>query len=767
MKQRDSLWGLRLGVGAVLGALSLQAVSQEAVLVSDIGAARVQQAAQGQPPLPVSHWRPRLQDLGLGGVVRLRGTQSEVSVGLGIRRDEQVELARLRLQFTLSPALLADLSHLKVSFNDQLIQTIVLPKERLGLMHQVELDIPPAYFADYNRLQFQFIGHYTLECEDQEHSSLWAEISGQSRLDLTLRRLPLKTDLALLPAPFFDPRDSRPVQVPIVYAARPNQGELKAAGTVAGWLGALAAYRGTELSVLENELPLRSAIVIATNAHRPDFLHDLPPVEQPTLSMVDHPLVPGTQLLLVLGKDEAQVEQAAQVLALGKAALSGRSLQVTQFEFPALRAAYDAPRWISSKRVVPLGELVERPEELQLRGTTLYDTIRINARMAPDLFTWNAKGVPLQLQYRYTPTPLSDRGALNVALNDQFLRSYRLYASGDSQGKVSALLPLVEDSPGQTRSNMKIPAFMVGGDNQMQFTFAIPPADLGRCRATQPVELRAALDPQSTIDLTGFDHYIAMPNLAAFANTGFPFTKYADLAQTAIVLPSQPTVADVQTYLAAVARMAASTGYAGTRFALLSSDSIDQAKDRDILLITHGEQDSVLQQWQADLPALLAAGQRSVQPLERGLNRFNELFRLGEGAPTKVTAGMTTLEGDGPLAAVVGLQSPFTKGRSVVALTATNAQAMDWVGKGLTERGRLEQLHGDLSLLRGDVVESFRINPVYYVGDLPWYKWAWFHLHSHPFLLAALGIFAGLVVTLIAYGSLRAMARRRLERDDA
>ena len=54
MKQRDGLWVLRLGAGAVLGALSLQAVSQEAVLVSDIGAARVQQAAQGgSMPFPV------------------------------------------------------------------------------------------------------------------------------------------------------------------------------------------------------------------------------------------------------------------------------------------------------------------------------------------------------------------------------------------------------------------------------------------------------------------------------------------------------------------------------------------------------------------------------------------------------------------------------------------------------------------------------------------------------------------------------------------
>ena len=53
MKQRDSLWGLRLGVGTVLGALSLQAVSQEAVPVSDIGAARPVEPAQRQCRTPV------------------------------------------------------------------------------------------------------------------------------------------------------------------------------------------------------------------------------------------------------------------------------------------------------------------------------------------------------------------------------------------------------------------------------------------------------------------------------------------------------------------------------------------------------------------------------------------------------------------------------------------------------------------------------------------------------------------------------------------
>lgn len=765
-KQLTDLLPLRTALGMVLCMLSLHAMGQEE---KELALAETEElaAALSVDRLPVTEWTPRLQELGAGGAIRLRGTQSEASVGFGIRRDEQVESARLQLQFTLSPSLLADLSHLKVSFNDQLIQTIVLPKERLGQPHQVELNINPAYFADYNRLQFQFIGHYTLDCEDPDHSSLWAEISGDSTLDLRLRRLPLKTDLGLLPAPFFDPRDGRRVDVAVVYGLAPGVGELKAAGAIAGWMGALAAYRGNRFFVHENQLPLGSAIVIASNAHRPDFLNDLPEVEQPTLSIMEHPEIAGAKLLLVLGKDEAQVEQAAQALVLDQAALSGRTLQVTQFQAPQPRKAYDAPRWVSSQRVVPLGELVERPDELQLRGTSLYDTIRINARMAPDLFTWNARGVPLHLQYRYTPTPLSDRGALNVAVNGQFLRSYPLYASGESHGQVSALLPMVGDVPGRAQSELKIPAFMVGGDNQMQFTFAIPPADLGRCRSTQPVELRAALDPESSIDLTDFDHYIAMPNLAVFASSGYPFTKYADLSQTAIVLPNRPTVTDVQTYLTAVARMAASTGYAGTRFSLLSAAQIEQAKDRDILLIAHGDKDGVLQQWNTDLPALLAAGKRSVQPLERGLNRFYELFRMGEGAPSQPGTGMTTLEGDGPLAAVVGLESPLHAGRSVVALTATDSEAMRWIDHSLSEGGRRDQLHGDLSLLRAEATDSFRINPVYYVGDLIWYKRWWFHLHQHPLLLALLGVVAGLAVTLLAYGALRSMARRRLERDDA
>lgn len=723
-------------------------------------------ASVAEVPLPVRKWSSNFRDLGVARPMGLRGVESEASVGVGVRRDEIVESARLTLTFTLSPSVLPNLSHLKVMLNDETVRTLVLDKDRLGTSQTVEIDLDPRYFADYNRFRFQFIGHYTLECEMPNHSSLWATVSNESRLDLTLRQLPIRNDLALLPAPFFDPRDNRPVVVPLVYGSAASMGVYKASGSLASWMGMLAGYRGNRFPVLVNQLPDRHAVVVATNASRPDFLKDLPPVERPTLMVQDHPRAPGAKLLLLLGKDDAQVQMAADALALGKAALSGQRIEVSGLVYPPATKPYDAPRWITTQRPVRLSELVSSPSDLQLRGSVLNDTVSIYTRMAPDLFTWNAKGVPLNLSYRYTPTTVSDHGTLNVSINNQFIEAYPLQSSGDrNTGKSTVLLPLFDDGNALTRSDLKIPAFMIGGDNQLQFAFQIPPNDLGRCRSSQPAELFAAIDPQSTIDLTGFRHYIAMPNLAAYANGGFPFTRMPDLAQTSVVLPNTPTAADLQIYLTAIARLSAATGYPGTRFRLVNAAQIRDVPESDLLVVSRGDSDGLLAGWHKHLPALVSAGVRSVQPLERAFGALSDLFLMEGGYRLSSSGGLATLEGDGPLAAMVGFESPLHPGRSVVALTATDDTAMDWLSKGLNDAGQIQRLRGDLSLFRAEAVESFRVQPVYYVGDLPWWQRLWFHLHGHPLILAAVGILTGLLLTFVAYGTLRAMARRRMEPD--
>ena len=714
-------------------------------------------------PLPLRQWQSNFKNLGLGNPLTLRGLESEGSVGVSVRRDELVESAKLRLTFTLSPALLPALSHLKIMLNDELLQTMVLSKEQLGSPQTVELDIDPRYFTDYNRFRFQFIGHYTMECENPNHSSLWASVSNDSSLSLSLRQLPQRDDLALLPAPFFDARDNRSVKLAFVYPRQPDMAMLKASGSVASWMGMLAGYRGNDFTAFEDQLPERHAVVFATNAQRPAFLRDLPLVEQPTLTMMAHPDTPGAKLLLVLGKDAAQLQMAADALALDRAALTGSSMVVKSLQYPKPTRPYDAPNWVTSERPVRLAELVPNLLDLQVRGTALNDTVNIATRMAPDLFTWNAKGVPLDLKYRHTPGSDLDPGTLNVAINDQFIHSYTLPSRGDrTSGKNKVLLPLFDDSSLQSHTDLKVPAFMLGSDNRLQFSFQIPPNDLGQCRSLQPIERIAAIEPASTIDLTGFHHYLAMPSLAAYANSGFPFTRLPDLAETSVVLPNQPTNADIQVFLTAIGRMSASTGYPGTRFKLLSAAHIEQAGDTDILLVAQGDRDGLLAKWQQHLPALVAAGTRSVAPLERTMGSFINLFQLESEIQLSSSGGRATLEGDGSLAAMVGFESPLKSGRSVVAFTASDSAAMALVGAGLNDSGKIRQIRGDLGLLRGDAVESFRVNPVYYVGHLPWWQWLWFHLHSHPLLLALLGIGAGLLVTFVVYGALRTMAERRL-----
>lgn len=716
--------------------------------------------------LPLRTLRVSLKSLGAARPLVLRGVDGDANVDMSVRLDELVESAKLHLTLTLSPSLIPSLSHVKVFLNNEVIQTIALEKEKLGAPHTLDLNLDSRYFKDFNRLRFQLIGHYILECEFPYHSSLWAEISNESYIDLQLRQLPLANDLALLPAPFFDNRDSNQLILPFVYAAQPALALLKASGSIASWMGKLSSYRGSSFPVFLDALPPQHAIVFASNSQRPAFLKNEPLVDKPTISMVSHPDVPGKKLLLILGKDDAQVQIAADTLALEKAAFSGQSLRVESLVYPPLRQAYDAPKWITTERPVTMGELVQNPSDLQLRGTRLNDVININTRMAPDLFTWNVAGVPVDLIYRYTSPTQTINGALNVLINDQFVKSYPLLASegqlGGSGIKDSVFLPLFDDGTIQTKSNLKIPAFLIGGDNRLQFAFQIPPADLGRCKSVDLVELRAAIDPMSTIDLTGFDHYIGMPNLSAYANSGFPFTKFADLAQTTIVLPNQRSPADIEMYLIALGRMGAATGYAGTQFELTQAADLEQAKNSDLLIISKGS--SSVGKWGKDLPALIEAAKKTIRPLTSSFDSFMGMFNDAPYAVKPTPEGKAILDGNGPLAAVSGLESPLHRGRSVVLLEATDSNALKMIGKVLNDPGKMRNIRGDLSVMRGESVESFRINSMYYLGDLPWWRKAWFQIHNYPLLLALLGIGAGLILTFMVYVALRAAARRRLSK---
>lgn len=165
-------------------------------------------------------------------------------MNFSVRRDEVVTGARLHLNYSYSPALLPAISHLRVLVNEQVIATIPVPNEQGGKPLQRVIDIPSRLIGEFNRLNIQLIGHYTMECEDPAHSSLWANVGNDSVLELSVSPLSMVNDLAFLPEPFFDRRDPNLLTLPIVFARTPDAAQLEAAGTVTSWFGSLAGFRG-------------------------------------------------------------------------------------------------------------------------------------------------------------------------------------------------------------------------------------------------------------------------------------------------------------------------------------------------------------------------------------------------------------------------------------------------------------------------------------------------------------------------------------------
>ncbi|MBM2766795.1 cellulose biosynthesis cyclic di-GMP-binding regulatory protein BcsB [Burkholderia anthina] len=717
------------------------------------GAAGAASAASAGLPATTVHLP--FASLGAFDPLRLRGADDARTINAGVRLDRVVTGARLRLTYAYSPSLVFPMSHLKVSVNGEVVATVPFDAPHAGRTVTQDIPIDPRYFSDFNQIGLRLIAHYTLDhCEDPSNSALWADVSPTSELLLDESPVRLPNDLALLPAPFFDRRDNGLLRLPFVLPASPDSATLRSAGVLASWFGAQADYRQARFPVGSTLPADDQAVVVGTAATLPAGLA-LPPVNGPMLAVADNPAAPGRKLLVLTGRTAAEVDDAVATLVLGRAALSGPSATVAHVDLGAPRKPYDAPRWLPVNRPITFRELVSDPRDLEVRGTTP-DAIRLNLRVPADLHSWNGSGVPITLRYRYTAPTVQDDSTLAVEINDQLVKSYRLGPAHAEDARGRMQLPLLSVPEGRVTSDVDIPAFRVGSGNQLQFRFTLDSQKTGLCSSSASEPQRAAIDPDSTIDFSHFVHYAQLPNLAFFANSGFPFTRFADLSQTAVVIPERPSPQELEAYLTMLGHMGQWTGFPALRVQVARPGDVAALAGRKDLLVIDGSPASpLLSQWRASLP--LAIDVQAGAGATRVAFSVKERWRNGVG----LADGGAHIEQSGPLAALAGFELPGSHGRSVVALTATDQSHLGDLLDVFQKPGLVSQLQGDLALVRPGQVDSLRVGEPYVVGFVPWYARVWTQAARHPVVLGAVGVVAGLLLALGVFSVLQRIAARR------
>lgn len=700
-----------------------------------------------------------LKQLGRSYPMNLHGVEATDSVNFDVRADQVVTGAQLTLQYSYSPALLPDLSQINVMVNDVVAASVPLPKEKAGSLQKQTVSIPPKLMTEFNRLSLQFIGHYTMGCENPLHSSLWTKISNDSTLVIQTAPLALPNDLAIMPLPFFDRRDARPLQLPFIFAAAPDNGTLEAAGTLASWFGALASYRGATFSTQFNALPAKGNGIILLTGDAPMHIGDLlvPAPKGPTVTVLSNPNDVNGKLLVVAGRDVAELKRAAIAVSVGGKALSGSSVVIDKLDTLKPRKPYDAPNWLPTDRPVKLGELID-VKRLNVSGYNPGD-ITVPLNFAPDLFNWRQDGALLNLKYRYTPQPISTNSSFIVSFNDALIKSDVLPSRAHLD---KGLLSMIKDDTLTREMRMRLPLDSVALQSRLQLRYQYDYIKQGECGDIIIDNVRGSIDPESTLDLTSYDHFIAMPNLGVFKDAGFPFTRMADLSETAVVLPDNASTGDLSAYLLLLGRFGKSTGYPATGVTVTQAAQVSKFTDKDLLVMSSGANQPLLKQWADHLPAAVTGDKQRFALSDLALRARNWMSSDPEENQRKARLSMAFSGGDVPTY-LTGFASPLNSARSVVVVAGGDAQGLTQATTALSGSDEAAgAIQGSLVVIHGKTIEPLLADEQYFVGSMPPFRYAQWLMSRHvggALLVTAIGV---LLLSGLAYLALRAKAKKRL-----
>jgi cellulose synthase (UDP-forming) len=701
------------------------------------------------------HHNISLADAGLKDGMMLRGADSSADAVLVLSESQVAQNGILHLQYRFSPDMLSEQSLLIVSFNNTTLANLVMPAPSAGgnlSLLNADIPVPSELLATKNTLDVHLRGHYSAQCENPSDARLWAQIQPTSTFELTGSLLPFANDLTSLPAPFYEKEQSiSSTSIRVTFGASPSALLLQAAGTVSSWFGVQANSHKLTFPVSSGRLVPGNTIIIAPN--NSPLLASLGEREYgPHLAIRVNPADGITKLLVVSGDDDSQVLAAAQALAAG-GTYSGESAAIEPRPLPSVRSIDDAPRWVQTTRTSSLWSYAET-NVLRSDGS---QPIPSYVRLPPDLFFGDEEAIKLKLQYITEHLPPSQQAYLRVILN----------------GSPISYLPVSSKSGNTEARNIDIPIPVTNlrpFANTLLFEFVFPSRTKDFCHPIPPSNATGTILPTSNLDLHELPHWSKLPNLELFANAGFPFTRYADLSQTTIILPEIPSEREITTMLDLLSYFGAQTGYPALRFQVGNTKNLNE--DRDLLIIGSDGDIATNPAIEATLPIVLQdAGLTRhidtmfsmVQQLWGKLSHLNmESFSDISGAKEQSRLDLSL---SSPFDSLIEMmESPSRSHRTVVVVVL--GKSMQNLFPAFLDVASSGDIHGNVAMQHGTRFDSFVVGQSgYHIGHISAFPRVRAWMHQYPWVGVLLPFIMGLLWAPWLHARLKYRAEVRIRGD--
>jgi cellulose synthase (UDP-forming) len=708
------------------------------------------------PPIPTGQYRDTftLADAG-SQQIEFHNIESTHNIYFTLPQTHVVGKAKIHVYYAFSPGLLPQLSHLKLSINGTLFATIQPAPGQTGgsdaRIAEAEFPIPAELLVHSNTMSIEFIGHYTTNCEDPNNTTLWARVLPSTFIETEGDLLPLADDLKQLPAPFVDPAVIQPASISVVFPGAPSLKAIRAAGIVTSYFGLVSDNRPVRFPVSIGTIPAGNAIIVAEDPASLPAVLNLSAVTTPTVAMRTNPSDPYGKLLIITGSSADDAVVAAQAVAVGNSVLSGPQTSIDNFKLPDKRAADDAPRWARTDQTIPLWDYAAA-DQLQSDGTA---PLNVYFRIPPDLYygtAWNPDrpNATLRLAYRYNSVAIGPISSMQVRVNNAFLGA----------------VPLI---PGQettrtTVTNVPVPVVNLRPfSNSLSFDFTFEWLRKP-CGDSTPINMQGSILRDSYLDLRGYQHWTSMPNLELFANAGFPFTRFADLSETTVVLPTAPTNHEIEAFLTLMGHFSRQTGFPVLRVTVNGPDALREGARSDFLVIGSDDNQPGFDKLAPHLPVTLQGGQIQIRDTQ---GFFERILHNAWWKPRQVQRGPSgTLSAESaPDAVIEGIESPYdiAGSRSIVVIRVKDDPTFEPFLNTFVQVQQSSDISGTVSILHGTGFQSFQIGTAtYHVGALDWLTSLTLWFGQVPWFGALIVIGIAFLLAIWTRQWLRSRARARL-----